>query len=302
MVSAIFIMDTRQFDYILELAKTRSFSRAAENLHITQPALTYQIKLAEEEIQFSLFERSPRGAILTPAGEQFCVTLRNIREDLRRAVEQGQNFSTHYSTNITIGLPMRSAIYFLPEATEIFERDNPGVSVTPHFLRLYDSSSFLRGEEDIFFARLEDVMHIPDIKIHSLFDSRIYLITEKGDELAGREIVHAEDLRGRVLMVGGGSPPELKAVQKRIIDEIHTEYFNSNDRETTLTNIRAHKGICLAPGFLNDHNGEFSWTLFDCPEKITCVLCTHSGDKRKSVTEFVRLLQRIYSEHTDFQA
>lgn len=293
-------MDTKQIDYILELAQTKNFNRAAENLFISQPALSYQIKLIEEELRFSLFERSARGAVLTPAGEQFCITLRNIRDELKRAIEQGQNFSSRYSTNINIGLPMRSAIYFLPEAIEIFERDNPGISVTPHFLPLYDYNSFIKGEDDILFARHQYVKRLPDIKLHSLFDSRIYLITERDDELANKPIIHAEDLRGRVLMIGGGSPPELKAVQQRVINEIHVAYFNSNDRETTLTNIRAHKGICLAPGFLNDHNNEFAWTLFDCPERIKCVLCTHSGDKRESVKNFVSLLQRIYKNNPEF--
>ena len=293
-------MDTKQIEYILELAQTKNFNRAAENLFISQPALTYQIKAIEAEIGFMLFERSPRGAVLTPAGEQFCVTLKNIRDEYKRAVEQGQNFSTHYRTNITIGLPMRSAIHFLPKAIEIFEQTSGDISVTPHFLALYDTASFLKGEEDILFARYKNVKHIPGIKIHHLFDSRIYLITEKNDELADREIIHPEDLAGRVLMVGGGSPPELRAVQQRVIEEIHVQTFNSQDRETTLTNISAHKGVCLAPGFLNDHNGEFAWTEFDCPERVKCVLCTHSGEKRECVKDFVKLLQKIYSENPEF--
>ena len=295
-------MDTKQIDYVLELAKTKNFNRAAENLFISQPALTYQIKAIEAEIGFMLFERSPRGAVLTPAGEQFCITLRNIRDEFRLAVEQGQNFSTHYRTNITIGLPMRSAIHFLPEAIEIFEHAHDGISITPHFLALYDTSSFLKGEEDILFARQNNVKNIPGIKIHPIFESGIYLITEKTDDLAGKDIVKPYDLAGRVLMVGGGSPPELRAVQNRLIETVGMRYFNSNDRETTLTNIAAHKGVCLAPGFLNDHNGEFAWTLFDCPEKVKCVLCTHSDEKRECVMEFVRLLQKIYSEHPEFPA
>ena len=101
-------------------------------------------------------------------------------------------------------------------------------------------------------------------------------------------------------MVGGGSPPELRAVQQRVIEMVNVRYFNSNDRETTLTNIAAHKGVCLAPGFLNDHNGEFAWTLFDCPERIKCVLCTHAEEKRESVKDFVKLLQKIYRESPEF--
>ncbi|MBR0253744.1 MAG: LysR family transcriptional regulator, partial [Synergistaceae bacterium] len=97
-------MNTKQIDYVLEIAKTKNFNRAAENLFISQPALTYQIKLVEDEIGFLLFERSVRGTVLTPAGEQFCTTLRNIRNELKRAIEQGQNFSSRYQTNISIGL------------------------------------------------------------------------------------------------------------------------------------------------------------------------------------------------------
>ena len=293
-------MDTRHIDYILEIAQTKNFSRAAENLFISQAALTYHIKNIEAEIGFVLFERSPKGAVLTPAGERFCVTMRNIRDEFKTAVEQGQNFSRHSRTDVIIGLPLRSAVYFLPKAIEIFEGNNEGISVTPHFLALYNTASFLKGEEDILFARYNSVKHIPGIKIHELFDSRIYLITERTDELAGREIVRAEDLAGRVLMVGGGSPPELKAAQQRVIEAVNVRTFNSNDRETTLTNISAHKGVCLAPGFLNDHNGEFAWTEFDCPERVKCVLCTHAGEKRECVKDFVKLLQKIYSENPEF--
>ncbi len=56
------------------------------------------------------------------------------------------------------------------------------------------------------------------------------------------------DLVARSLMVGGGSPPELQIVQQRVIETL--------------------KGICLAPGFLNDHYDEFAWIPFNCSEKV----------------------------------
>ena len=293
-------MNTKQIDYVLEIAKTKNFNRAAENLFISQPALTYQIKLVEDEVRFSIFERSVRGAILTPAGEQFCTTLRNIKLELKRAIEQGQNFSSRYHTNIAIGLPMRSALYFLPEAITTFEAKHEGISITPHFLQLSDPSSFLKGEEDILFSMEVDVKRIPDIKLHKLFESKIYLITEKSDCLAQKKIIEMEDLKNRTLMVGGGSPPELQIVQQRVIEMLNIPYFNSNDHETTLTNVATHKGICLAPGFLNDHYEEFAWIPFDCSETVSCVLCTHESEQRKSIYEFVELLQKIYMERSDF--
>lgn len=195
---------------------------------------------------------------------------------------------------------MRSAIYFLPEAIKAFEEMNITVSVTPHFLPLAEPSSFLKGEEDILFSMENDVKHIPDIKLHPLFKSHIYLITDLNDPLAQKELIKTTDLAGRTLMVGGGSPPELRLVQQRVIHEMNISYFNSHDHDTTLTNVASHKGICLAPGFLNDHNNEFAWIPFDCAETISCVLCTHVSDNRKSVLNFVHLLQNIYNEKKPF--
>lgn len=293
-------MDFKQIDYILELAKTCNFNRAAENLFISQPSLTYQIRVIEEEIGFQLFYRSVKGATLTPEGKQFCVALRNIRDELKFAIEQGQNFGSRYKANISIGLPMRSAIYFLPQAIEQFEKSHAEISVTPRFIPLGTCDKFLSGEQDIVFAREEDMKHIPNIKIHKLFQSKIYLITEKIDPLAKKEKIFMEDLIGRTLMVGGGSQPELRAVQRRVIEKLNLPHFNSNDYETTLTNIAAHKGICLAPGFLNDRSKEFSWIPFDCEEKISCVVCTHVDDKRKDVEDFITILQKFYLDNTLF--
>ena len=230
-------MNSKQIDCILMLAQTLNFNRAAENLYITQPTLTYHIKTAEEEIGFPIFHRSGKGAALTPAGQQFCLVLGNLRDELKRAIEQGQNNSRRYHSNLTVGLPMRSAIYFLPQAIEEFENTHEGVSVTPEFIPLHSFDRFLRGEQDMVFAREEDMKRIPDIKVHPLFKSRIYLISETTDPLAQKDKIVIDDLAGRTLMVGGGSQPELRAVQQRVLQKLHLAHFNSNDHDTTLTNV-----------------------------------------------------------------
>ena len=293
-------MTTKQIAYILEVAKTQNLNHAAENLFTSQPTMTYQIKSAEDEIGFQLFERSGKGATLTPAGAQFCATLKTIQDMLNSAIEQGQNFSTKYHDDITIGLPMRSAVYFLPQAITQFSQTSPYVSVTPNFNYLYEMDSFLNGDQDIIFAMEDDVRRIPDIEIHKLFQSRFYLITEKDDVLANKELIRSEDLSGRTLMIGGGSPPKLRNIQQNIIQSVDISYFNSQNHETTLTNVAAHRGVCIAPGFLNDNLGEFAWIPYDSKEIISCVLCTHKSDQRPSLKAFIKILQKIYADNTDF--
>lgn len=237
---------------------------------------------------------------MTPAGEQFFQTLRNIRKELKAAIEQGQNFSARYRSAVMIALPMRSCLYYLPEAMKGFEKTHPDVTVMPHFFPFSDFSSFLKGEEDLIFAMAGDAKGIPDVHSYPLFDSRIYLITKKDDPLAGKDIVRPEDLRGRTLMVGGGSPPPLRRVQKRMIEEVGVDFFTSHDHETTLTNVAAGRGVCLAPGFLVDHNGEFAWTLFDCEERIPCVLLSHADGGSRDAEDFAETILSVYAAHPDF--
>ncbi len=293
-------MNTKQVDYCIELARTLNFSRAAENQFVSQPTFSYQIKQLENEVGFTIFERSGRGAALTPAGAQFVGFLTGMREDLKRAVEQGQNFSAKYKDSISISLPIRQAVYFLPEAMRLFADSRPDVQIVPKFQYAGGMEDFLRGETDILFSLIEQTRQIPNAAVHELFNSHIYLIARRDDPLAAKNMISESDLYGRTLMVGGGSPAALKAVQHRLVSTGKISYFNSADHDTTLTNVAAGRGICLAPGFLNDHSGQFAWIPFDCEEKFTCVLSTHKDDNRSALSAFLSLLKELYEEAVAF--
>ena len=293
-------MTTKQIDYCIELAHTLNFSRGADNMFVSQPTFSYQIRLLEEEVGFTIFERSGKGASLTPAGAQFVSFLTGMREDLKRAIEQGQNFSARYKDNISVCMMVRQALYFLPEAMRIFAEARPDVQITPVFQYENSIEKFLQNEVDIVFTLREQTRQVPGIQVHDLFESRIYLITNKDDPLAEKNLIREEDLYGRTLMVGGGSPLALRMVQHRLISSGKIDYFNSADHDTTLTNVAAGRGVCLAPGFLNDHSGQFAWIPFDCDESFSCVLCTHKEDRRDSLRSFLAILTKLYTEAVAF--
>ena len=294
------VMTTKQIDYCIELARTQSFSRGSENLFVSQPTFSYQIKLLEEEVGFDIFERNGKGATLTPAGQQFVSFLTNMREEMKRAIEQGQNFSAKYRDSISISLMVRQAIYFLPEAIRIFEEKKSHVQITPKFQYEGGMDSFLKNEVDVLFTLKEHTKQLAGTVVHELFNSHIYLITDKYDPLASKNIITDEDIYGRTLMVGGGSPALLRSVQQRLMSSGKITYFNSPDHETTLTNIAAGRGICLAPGFLNDHSGQFAWIPYDSKDTFECVLCTHRTDVRESLQEFISTLKQLYNEAVAF--
>lgn len=293
-------MTTKQIDYCIELARTESFSRGAENMFVSQPTFSYQIKLLEEEVGFEIFVRNGKGATLTPVGQQFVTYLSNMREEMKRAIEQGQNFSAKYKENITISMSVRQALYFLPEAIKEFEKEAPGTQITPRFQYGGSMDSFLKNESDVVFALEEQTKQLAGTIVHKLFQSHIYLICDKNDPLASKNLITDEDIYDRTLMVGGGSPALLRSVQQKLISSGKIEYFNSPDHDTTLTNVASGKGICLAPGFLNDHSGQFAWIPYDCDDTFSCVLCTHKADHRQSLDTFIKVLQKLYNEAVAF--
>ena len=293
-------MTTKQIDYCIELARTLNFSRAADNLFVSQPTFSDQIRQLEEEVGFPIFERSGKGASLTPAGSQFVTFLSGMREDLKRAVEQGQNFSAKYRDTISVSLMVRQAVYFLPEAMRLFADSHPDVQIVPKFQYENGMDGFLRNETDLLFSLREHTRQIPGIVVHDLFQSRVYLIAQRDDPLGAKDLITAEDLYGRTLMVGGGSPAALKTIQHRLISTGKIDYFNSADHDTTLTNVAAGRGVCLAPGFLNDHSGQFAWIPFDCEEHFSCVLCAHRDDSRPSLQAFLTVLKELYRDAVAF--
>ncbi len=294
-------MNTKQIDCVLELSNTLNFSRAAENLFISQPSLTYQIQCLENEIGFSVFERSAKGAVLTPAGEQFCTSLRHIRKELQTAVEQGQNLSSRYTEALNICIPMRSCICFLPQIMQQFAETLPAVALNLKFVYSSDRIDlFFRRAQDILFARETELNRFTHIKTVPLYESRFYLITRHDDPLARLPLATEQDLAGRTFLLGGDSPSEMLAAQQRIVNSGHITTLNAHDLEIAFTYVAAGAAVSLAPGFANDHNGEFAWIPFDCPEKMQCVLAFHRDDTRESTRLFLEIAQAAYRDTGDF--
>ncbi|MEY8585148.1 LysR family transcriptional regulator [Ligilactobacillus animalis] len=288
-------MNLKQIDYALEAAKTLNFNQAAQNLFISQPALSYQIKELENEIGFLIFERQGKSIKLTAAGRQFCQRLTNIKRQLTEAIEQGQNFATRYAENITIGYPRRSCLQFLPTAINEFAQTHPETLVTPEIAENY-LDDFSAHHLDIAFALKEDALKLPQVTIHPLFTSRIYLLTTADDPLAQKELVKASDLTGRTLLVKGGSTQRLRKVQQDVLRQLPLATLNSPNHDFTMVTVAAKQAVCLSPGYLNTFTDELVWLPFETTERFECVLVTHENDQRRSTKAFVALMQELYAQ------
>ena len=107
-------MELRQFRYALFVAKVRSFTRAAMHLHVSQSAVSAQIKLLEREIGFSLFQRGTRGVEPTEPGRTFLHEAERIIGDLMNLSETARRLRGGQSETLNLGLVSGAAQIFVP--------------------------------------------------------------------------------------------------------------------------------------------------------------------------------------------
>ena len=96
-------MELHQLQYVLEVAKRRHFTKAAEEIGVAQSSLSQQITKLEEELGIKLFERTTRSVYPTPAGEEFLMYAKRILEDINTVKQSMQSHIGLTRGKITIG-------------------------------------------------------------------------------------------------------------------------------------------------------------------------------------------------------
>lgn len=125
-------MNTRQIQYAIKLAECLNFSQVAEQLGISQPALSKQILNLEKELGVKLFDRNTVPMTLTPAGEYFIQASQELlsREDqLLRSME---DFKSGERGKLVIGVSPFRSLYLMPRIVQKVREKYPGVQIVLH--------------------------------------------------------------------------------------------------------------------------------------------------------------------------
>jgi DNA-binding transcriptional LysR family regulator len=118
----------RQLSVFASVAKHSSFARAAEEMHLTQPAVSMQIKELEGAVELPLFERAGRSVRLTMPGEYLLVYARRMLATVKEAGDAMAKLRRVQGGRITIGM-VSTAEYFLPRLVARFRSQHPAVEM-----------------------------------------------------------------------------------------------------------------------------------------------------------------------------
>lgn len=142
-------MELRRFRYFVAVAEELHFRRAAERLHLAQPALSQQVRKLELELGADLLHRTKRGVSLTAAGTVFLDEARRLLRQADEAARVARDARTGAAGRLRVGHLADAMPVLLPRAIALFASQCPGIEVSP------ERMPARRAIEDVRAGRLD---------------------------------------------------------------------------------------------------------------------------------------------------
>lgn len=161
-------------DYILAIATQGSFSKAAQVLHLSQPALSMAVKKLEASLGQPLFQRHTVPLKLTMAGELYVAKARQITTLQQSFTDELHDLEHHLTGTLTLGGAFISVTYLLPPLLKAFQQRYPDVALTLLEMPFPDLTAALLHQQ-IDLAIDTDLFLNPKIASVSLFENHVLL-------------------------------------------------------------------------------------------------------------------------------
>jgi DNA-binding transcriptional LysR family regulator len=181
-------MDFPRLAVFAAVARNLSFSKAADDLHLSQPAVSKHIRLLEAELGTTLFHRLGNRVELTDAGhivQDYAQRISILTEETRRVLGELQGLQRGY---LRVGASSTPGLYLLPETVAQFQQEHPQVEVA---LMITNSAGvsyqLLHGEIDIGFVGLPP-QNVVGLQVRPFAADEIVLIVPPGHVLAQQRV------------------------------------------------------------------------------------------------------------------
>jgi DNA-binding transcriptional LysR family regulator len=194
-------MELRQIRSFLSIAETLHFGRTAELIHISQPALSLQIRALEEEIGVQLFERNRRKTALTAAGLAFRNDAEAALSKLDQAIRNSRLAAQGKVGALRIAFISTAANEILPNVLRQFRELNPDVELSLRSIPTAPQLQMLEaGSLDIGFLRLPIGQH-PALDVMTVHRERFVLVLPSSHKLAKRKRVRLSEVAGESFVI-----------------------------------------------------------------------------------------------------
>lgn len=187
-------MEIASLRAFLAVAEQQSFSRAAERLYLSQPAVSKRIALLEEELKVALFDRIGRRVSLTPAGQTLLPRARRLLNDAREIERALSDLSGEIRGRLLMATSHHIGLHRLPGPLKAFTGDHPGVDLE---IRFMDSEAACHaveiGDLELAIVTLPPKA-LPHLQTDLIWDDPLVVMVGRDHPLSKRKQVTLETL------------------------------------------------------------------------------------------------------------
>jgi DNA-binding transcriptional LysR family regulator len=194
-------MELRQIRSFLSIAETLHFGHTAELIHLSQPALSLQIRALENEVGVRLFERNRRKTTLTAAGVAFRADAATAVSQLDQAVRRAKLAANGKLGLLRVGFISTAGNEIMPTIVRQFRESNPEVEFS--LLNVLTADQLLMldvGSLDIGFLRLPIGEH-PELEVVRVHREPFVVVVPLSHKLAKKKKIHLRELSGQAFVM-----------------------------------------------------------------------------------------------------
>jgi LysR family hydrogen peroxide-inducible transcriptional activator len=241
-------MNLKDLKYLVALADTGHFGKAAERTFVSQPTLSAQLKKLEEFLGVKLVERQPKNVQLTDVGKQVVVRARRMLDEGEQIIALARNATDPLAGKLKLGLIPTIGPYLLPRIMQKIRKALPDLG-----LMLYEHQT------EPLLKRLKDgeidvgVMALPiaheGLQTRELYEEAFTVALPNDHPLAARPTIRVQDLKGQTLLLledGHCLRDQALEVCSRI-EVREAEDFRATSLETLRQMVVAGLGLTLLP-------------------------------------------------------
>jgi LysR family transcriptional regulator, regulator for metE and metH len=209
------ILEIRHLRMVAAVAASGSVTRAASEVHLTQSAVSHQLRDIEDRLGTPLFLRVGKRMIPTAAGERVLATARRVLDEIAAAEDDVRRIGTNEAAVLRVCTQCNTGYHWLPPLVEAFRRTHPHVDVAIAVeCTTRPLEALLEGRLDL--AIVTEKVTNQQLRVKPLFDDEHAVIVAPDHPFAARKFVRPEDFAGERLLLYSGSSEDSFTI-KRIL-------------------------------------------------------------------------------------
>lgn len=246
-------MDIQNIRAFLMVAETQSFSRAAEKLFITQPAISKRIATLETSLDCKLFDRLGKRVQLTQAGESLIPSYQRILAEISESERIISTLRTEISGHLKFGTSHHIGLHRLPPILREYTRQNPGVELDIQFMDSEQAADLiLKGSIELALITLPDDIEKP-LQLIPIWTDRMQCVVARDHTLAQHKNVTLKELSEHGVLLQSQSTHTRDIIDQAL--KLHSDIkiiMESNYLETIKAMIQNGLGWGVLPDSMLD--------------------------------------------------